>query len=122
MYLTPPGDPLNGVPIGNGKVGALCWFDDSKIMIVINRSDLWDAKQEERCTTLRHGGRIIIDFKAPMFDLIYLSDCNGRIGPADGSVRGRTSSLRHARSHEWHICAGLPGSRRGLAVDYRRES
>ena len=39
VYLTPPDDPLHGMPIGNGEVGALCWFEGSKIMMVVNKSD-----------------------------------------------------------------------------------
>ncbi len=96
-YLTPPDDPLHGMPIGNGEVGALCWFEGSKIMMVVNKSDLWDDAEfgrfhnwdqgeEEHSTTLRHGGRIMIDFKAPVFDLLYLSDCRGRLSLADACV------------------------------------
>jgi len=98
VYLTPPDEPLHGMPIGNGEVGALCWFEPSRIMIVVNKSDLWDdaafgrfinwkGEDEERNTTLRHGGRITIDFHAPVFDLFYLSDCQGRISLADASVQ-----------------------------------
>ena len=99
VYLTPPDDPVHGMAIGNGEVGALCWFESSKIMMVINKSDLWDdaeftrfhnwdqIKEEERSTTLRHGGRLIIDFHAPVFDLFYLYDCHGRLSLADGTVK-----------------------------------
>lgn len=98
VYLTPPDDPLHGMPCGNGEVGALCWFEGSKIYIVLNKSDLWDdaefgrfhnwkREEEESSTTLRHGGRIIIDFHAPVFDSFYLADCQGRISLADGMVQ-----------------------------------
>ena len=97
VYLSPPADPLDGLPIGNGEVGALCWVEHSRIMIVMNKADLWDdaafgrfhnwaGEEEERSTTLRHGGRIVIDFHAPIFDCEYLDDCKGRISLADGSV------------------------------------
>lgn len=103
VYQTPPDDPLHGLPLGNGEFGALCWFEGSRLYIVLNKSDLWDdaaftrfhcwdqIKEEERSTTLRHGGRLIIDFHAPIFDLFYLFDCQGRLSLADGSMTMRVS-------------------------------
>jgi hypothetical protein len=98
VYQTPPSDPMQGLPIGNGEIGVLCWCEGSKVIFVLNKSDLWDdakferfhnwaAKEEEFSTTLRHAGRIILDFKQPIFDLFYLSDFNGRLSLADGSIR-----------------------------------
>jgi hypothetical protein len=98
VYQTPPSDPMQGLPIGNGEIGVLCWCEGSKIIFAVNKSDLWDdaeierfhnwaAKEEEFSTTLRHAGRIILDFKLPIFDLFYLSDFNGRLSLADGSIR-----------------------------------
>ncbi|MCK4590985.1 MAG: hypothetical protein KAT86_04465, partial [Candidatus Latescibacteria bacterium] len=85
------------MPIGNGDIGALCWCEDSKIILALNKCDLWDdakfgrfhnwkAEEEEYSTTLRHACRIIFDFKMPVFDLFYLSDFEGRLSLADASL------------------------------------
>ena len=97
VYLTPPWDPIQGMPIGNGDIGVLCWCKDSKIILAVNKCDLWDdakfghfhnwkAEEEEYSTTLRHAGRIIIDFEMPIFNLFYLSDFKGRVSLADASL------------------------------------
>jgi len=99
---------MQGMPVGNGDVGALCWCEDSKLIFVLNKCDLWDdapfgsfhnwaRSEEERSTTLRHGCRLILDFHVPVFNLFYLSDCRGRIRLADASqhlrVRGPFGSV-----------------------------
>ncbi|PKO23247.1 MAG: hypothetical protein CVU38_05120 [Chloroflexi bacterium HGW-Chloroflexi-1] len=97
VYLSPPSDPMQGMPIGNGDVGVLCWCEPSRIVMAVNKCDLWDdasfgrfhnwkAEEEEYSTTLRHAGRIIVDFNMPVFDLFYLSDFRGRISLADASL------------------------------------
>lgn len=97
VYLSPPGDPIRGLPIGNGDVGVLVWCEESRIVLAVNKCDLWDyaafgrfhnwsAEEEEYSTTLRHAGRIVIDFKLPVFDFFYLSDFSGRISLADATV------------------------------------
>ena len=40
VCLSPPVDPMQGIPLGNGDVGVLFWCDGSKIIAVINKSDL----------------------------------------------------------------------------------
>ena len=98
VYKSPPIDPMQGIPLGNGDVAALLWCEDSKIIIVVNKCDLWDdAKPDETnkwknektdySTTLRHAYRIIIDFKFPVFNTLYLSDFIGRLNLADASLR-----------------------------------
>ena len=97
VYLSPPSDPMQGMPIGNGDIGALCWCEDSKIILAVNKCDLWDdakfgrfhnwkAEEEEYSTTLRHACRMIVDFKMPVFGLFYLSNFNGRLSLADASL------------------------------------
>jgi alpha-L-fucosidase 2 len=102
VYLTPPGDPTQGIPLGSGDVGALCWTEGSKLILAVNKSNLWDdaaferfqnwaADQEDASTTLRHAGRIIFDFKYPVFDVFYLSDFNGRLSLADATLTMRAA-------------------------------
>jgi alpha-L-fucosidase 2 len=97
VFLSPPEDPVQGLPIGNGEIGVLCWFESSKVIFAVNKSDLWDdakfgrfinwnPKQEEFSTTLRHGCRIILDFKQPIFDLFYLKDFQARINLPEAAI------------------------------------
>jgi len=97
VYLSPPVDPMQGIPLGNGDVGVLFWCEDSKIIAVVNKSDLWDdapsgtfrnwsRKEEDYSTTQRHACRIIIDFKFPVFNILYLSAFKARLNLADASM------------------------------------
>lgn len=103
VYKSPPIDPLQGIPLGNGDVGALFWCEDSKIIAVVNKSDLWDdasfgsfhnhsPKEEEYSTTKRHAYRIIIDFKFPVFNTMYLSDFKAKLALADASLNLEAAS------------------------------
>ncbi len=103
VYLSPPIDPMQGIPLGNGEIGALFWCEDSKIIAVINKSDLWDdaafgpfhnwdGKEEDVSTTQRHACRIIIDFKYPVFNTLYISDFKAKLNLADGSLSLEGSS------------------------------
>ena len=97
VYLSPPIDPLQGIPLGNGDVGVLFWCEDSKIIAVVNKCDLWDdagfgrfhnwkKEEEDYSTTQRHACRIVIDFKFPVFNTLYLSDFSARLNLADASL------------------------------------
>ena len=39
VYLSPPDDPTQGIPLGNGDVGVLVWTDGSKLIFVLNKCD-----------------------------------------------------------------------------------
>ena len=97
VCLSPPIDPMQGIPLGNGDVGVLFWCDGSKIIAVINKSDLWDdatfgpfenwsEQEEDYSTTQRHACRIIVDFKYPVFNTLYLTDFKARLNLADASL------------------------------------
>ncbi|MBI4558405.1 MAG: hypothetical protein HY706_12560 [Candidatus Hydrogenedentes bacterium] len=97
VYLTPPSDPMQGLPLGNGDIGILCWTDDTKLVFAANKCDLWDdaafgrfhnwrAEEEEFSTALRHACRLIVDFQMPVFDVFYLSDFNARLNLADATM------------------------------------
>lgn len=94
---------MEGLPIGNGTLGALIWTEGSRLIAALNHSELWDdaphrgfknwsEAQEEHQTTLRHAGRLILDFGQPLFDPWYLQDCRGRLslGDATASLSVRT--------------------------------
>jgi len=97
VYLTPPCDPMQGLALGNGDIGVLCWCEDTRLIFAVNKCDLWDdapfgrfhnwkAEEEEFSTTLRHACRLIVDFQMPVFDVFYLSDFKGRLCLADASM------------------------------------
>ena len=96
VYKSPPIDPMQGIPLGNGDVAALAWCDGSKIILVVNKCDLlddskagnfetWDEKYD-LYTTQRQACRIEIDFKFPVFDTLYLSDFKARLNLVDASL------------------------------------
>ncbi len=102
VYLSPPCDPLQGLPIGNGDIGVLAWCEDSRVIMAVNKCDLWDAapftrfhnwaaEEEDRSSALRHACRIVIDFGLPVFDTFYLSDFQGRLSLADASLHLQAS-------------------------------
>lgn len=97
VYQSPPVDPMQGIPLGNGDVGVLFWCEESKIIVVVNKSDLWDdapfgpfhnwgRKEEDNNTTQRHACRIIFDFQFPVFSTLYLSDFKARLNLSDASM------------------------------------
>ena len=98
VYQSPPDDPTQGFPLGNGDVGVLVWTEGSKVVFVLNKCDLWDdapagrrqcnwaLADEDCCTALRHAGRIILDFGVPVCDVFYLSDFQGRLSLADATM------------------------------------
>ncbi len=103
VYLSPPDDPMQGLPIGNGDVGALVWTEGRFVHLAINKVDTWDdgpggpfeswdATREESQTALRGCGKIILDFGLPMWDVLYLSDFKGRVGLSDGAAKLRAES------------------------------
>ena len=103
VYLSPPVDPMQGIPLGNGEVGVLFWCEDSRIIAVVNKSDLWDdaafgpfhnwdGKEEDYSTTQRHACRIVIDFKLPVFNPLYVSGFKAKLNLADGSMSLEGSS------------------------------
>lgn len=97
VCLSPPADPMEGIPLGNGDIGTLIWCEDSKLIAQINKSDLWDdasfgpfhnwsREEEDYSTTQRHACRIILDFKFPIFSILYLKDFKAKLNLADASL------------------------------------
>jgi hypothetical protein len=102
-YLSPPVDPMQGIPLGNGEVGVLFWCEDSKIIAAVNKSNLWDdaafgpfhnwsGKEEDYSTTLRHACRIVFDFQVPVFNVMYLSDFKAELNLEDASMQLQAKS------------------------------
>jgi alpha-L-fucosidase 2 len=102
VYASPPADPMQGIPLGNGDTGALAWCEESRLVFAMNKCDLWDdagsgvfhnwkPEEEERSTTLRHAGRLVLDFHLPVFDIRYLSDFKARLSLADARMSLRAT-------------------------------
>jgi len=96
VYLTPPDDPMRGMPLGNGDIGALCWTQGSMLVVALNKCDLWeDGKEghldnvlgETNMSALRHGGVMTIDFHFPVFDALYIDHCDGRLSLCDALMK-----------------------------------
>ncbi len=99
VYQSPPEDPMQGLPIGNGDIGALLWTEDNRLILAINKCDTWDdARQEgpfknwnhpeeEYRTSLKHCARLVVEFPAPVFAPLYQKDFNGRLDLAGGTAR-----------------------------------
>ncbi len=103
VYLSPPIDPLQGIPLGNGELGVLFWCEDSKLIAVVNKSDHWDdakfgpfhnwnGAEEDYSTTQRHACRIVIDFKLPIFNTLYITGFKGKLNLADASFTMEATS------------------------------
>lgn len=103
VYLSPPDDPMQGLPIGNGDLGALVWVEGSRVHLAINKVDTWDdgpdanfhnwaSAEEEHQTTLRGCARLTLDFGLPFWDVQYLKDFHGRLRLADATVALRANS------------------------------
>ncbi|MDD5705544.1 MAG: hypothetical protein PHR35_06430 [Kiritimatiellae bacterium] len=98
MYLSPPLDPMQGLPLGNGDLGALVWCEPRKLCLAVNKCDLWedspdeafgyyndpDGHHTEEMTTLRHGCRLEIELGLPLLDAWYLKDFEARLDLARG--------------------------------------
>lgn len=79
VYQSPPYEGFEGFPIGNGDLGGMIWTTPKGIKIQINKSDAFDAKNDESPANLRSCGQLDIDFGEPCFDWLYLKDFEGRL-------------------------------------------
>lgn len=42
VYLAPVVDGFDGLPVGNGDLGAMIWTPPRELRLQINKTDLWD--------------------------------------------------------------------------------
>jgi len=101
VCLSPPMEPMQGLALGNGDVGALVWCEPRRLVMVVNKCDLWDdlpdddlaemhreaPHWEDRHTALRHGCRLELDLVLPLLDSWYLTDFEARLDLARGRAR-----------------------------------
>jgi alpha-L-fucosidase 2 len=87
VYLSPPTEGWEGLPIGNGDLSAMIWTTENALRLQINKADIWDQADAEAPKLLRSCGRLTIDFATPCFEWLYLDDFEARLSPATGSAR-----------------------------------
>lgn len=88
---------MQGMPVGNGDMGLLLWTEGSRVVAQINKVDLFEdspdygdgmvdveyGHEPHGC----HGARVSLDFGMPIFDLLYLKRCDGRIDLPNAEAR-----------------------------------
>lgn len=94
VFLRPPDDPTQGLAIGTGAIGGLIWTEDSRLIMAINRDDTFDDREDgsfdfyaEHNSTLRHCGRLVIDFSQPVFHSWYQEDFAARLNLDDATAQ-----------------------------------
>jgi hypothetical protein len=94
VFRMPPDDPTQGLAIGTGAIGGLVWLEDSKLIMAINRDDAFDDREDEEFnfyaehnSTLRHCGRLTLDFSVPVFNSWYQKDFNARLNLDEATAR-----------------------------------
>jgi len=98
LYLTPGTEGYEGLPLGNGDLGAMAWTPADRIHFQINKCDTWDdapdgpfgawddGNKAETYTALRHCGELEIHPGLPAFDWMYLEDFQSRLCLADAEA------------------------------------
>src|SRR5262249_47031084 len=112
VYLGPVADGLDGLPIGDGDVGAMLWTPPDHLRLQVNKCDLWDdgppgpftswgEEDEEVSTMLRSAATLAIGHGLPVFDRVYLTDFEARLRLAEAVValRAETPFARAAAEH-----------------------
>jgi alpha-L-fucosidase 2 len=104
VYLAPAPDGIDGLPLGNGDLGAIVWTPTDRLQFAVNKIDLWDdgpdglfgawgSPEEEQSTLLRSACALSISHGLPSFDRLYLTDFEGRLRLAEAQVDFRSTTL-----------------------------
>ena len=97
VYQAPATDGIDGLPVGNGDLGAMIWTPPGSLHLAINKIDLfddapdgpfdsWSDDAEEAHTTQRAAGALSISNGLPAYDRLYLTDFEGRLRLAEAEV------------------------------------
>jgi alpha-L-fucosidase 2 len=103
VYLGPVPYGIDGLPIGNGDLGAVVWTPPDHLRLSVNKKDLWDDgpdgpfsawgdEDEEVSTMLRSACSISVDHGLPSFDRLYLTAFEGRLRLAEAQVDFRAKT------------------------------
>lgn len=88
VYQSPMKVPVEGVPLGNGKMGGLVWTQDRGIEFQIHKDDIWSNPEAGHSGRVpRHAARVRLDFGAPVFSWIHaLNNFQGRLSLERGEA------------------------------------
>lgn len=88
VYQSPMKVPVEGMPLGNGKMGGLVWTQDRGIEFQIHKDDIWsNAEAGHSGRVPRHAARVRLDFGAPVFSWIHaLNNFQGRLSLERGEA------------------------------------
>ncbi|HEY3082983.1 MAG TPA: glycoside hydrolase N-terminal domain-containing protein [Chloroflexota bacterium] len=103
VYLAPVPDGVDGLPLGNGDLGAMVWTPPDHLRLQVNKVDLWDdgppgpftswgEEDEEVSTMLRSAATLAIGHGLPVFDRLYLTDFEARLRLAEAAVELRSET------------------------------
>jgi hypothetical protein len=103
IYLSPADHPHEGLPIGNGTLGAMFWTPVDGYEFVINHTEIfddqpdghfdgWAANAEENWTTSRGAGTLKISAEVPLHDRSYLKDFEARLDLGKAQTLCRSSA------------------------------
>ncbi|WP_067774232.1 glycosyl hydrolase family 95 catalytic domain-containing protein [Akkermansia glycaniphila] len=88
VYQSPMKVPVEGVPLGNGKMGGLVWTQDRGIEFQIHKDDIWSNSEAGHSGRVpRHAARVRLDFGVPVFSWIHaLNNFQGRLSLERGEA------------------------------------
>lgn len=112
VYLSPPYQGWEGLPLGNGSLGGPLWASPNGLIFQANHSDLFESPQREGSeaaagwTVLRHAGRLQLEHSVPIHDWLYLNDFEARLSmhPAEARCFARTAFGQFQTSAYVHAC------------------
>ena len=97
VYLSPPLDGFNGLPIGGGSWGGMIWFSESSLLWQLNHTDCYDSTAKPvngyQGAILRSLGRLELDLGCPHFNPIYRKSFSARINLGEGRVEITSESV-----------------------------
>ncbi len=127
VYLSPPTEGNEGLPIGDGEAGAIVWNPGDHLIFQLGHASLWDdlpvgvsapktdAAKEGELGIARHAAQIKLEAGLPLFDWKYLREYEMRLNLHDAEIEmvsgGAMGSARFRAlySHPHHA----------LLIDYR---
>src|SRR5919198_2611663 len=103
VYLAPAPDGIDGLPVGNGDLGAMIWTPPDQLRLALNKVDLWDdgpdgpfnswgEDAEEVSTMLRAAGVLTFSNGLPLYDRLYLTGFAARLRLAEARVELRAEA------------------------------
>jgi hypothetical protein len=135
VYLSPPTQGHEGLPLGDGEAGAILWNSDSGVTLQLNHSALWDdlpvettslnsagfktprtdSEKEGEISVQRHAAQLKIETGLPLFDWKYLRNYEARLNLHNAQVE----LAAEGSMGEAHLTALYSHPRQTLVIEYR---